>query len=496
LLATAHAAAPTTSNTGSFALSPVARPVLTLLCIGLALSPFAVNSSLIALACGSLIAIILLVWQADVPPALLIISGVQWLQGSLKLFAAELGGVELWTVSRATHNLEEASALTMIWALVIALGMRIALYDFRPTPDRSSGVEVSTALTVYLAWSAGVQVLSFVTPDAARQVLVALSDLRWATVYVLFATVLRRRQGYLLLVLSLVIEIALGFLSFFSSFKTVLLVLLAALLATTQRVSMRQLLSIIATVAFTIYLGIMWSAIKGEYRGILNDGSKDQAVRVGVDAQAEALQRIAGKVDSSAFDDATDRFVDRIAYVTYLAHVIDFVPHIRPHEDGRIWLGALDHVLLPRVLFPDKAALESDTVIAERFTGLSLGSHRGTSISIGLPAESYVDFGIPIMFGPALFLGILHGLAFRLLMRRREHAPYGAGFAVAFATPYMLVELVAAKALGSLLSLSIIAVAAWLLLLPALLKLGSRFSFFNIGPDRRGTVLSNSARRS
>lgn len=463
--------------------------------IGLALSPFALNMGLIALACATLIAIILLVWRADAPPSLLLICGMQWLQASLKVFVAELDGVELWTMSHATKNLESASALTMLWALVLAIGMRLAVQGVK-TSARDTDVEVSSALGIYLVWSAALPVLVLITPDAATQVLIALSDLRWATVYVLFESVLRKRRGYSIMVLILTIEVGLGFLSFFSNFKTALIVMLAALLSQTRRLSTRQVLGVVATAALTIYLGILWSAIKGEYRAAMNQGTNEQSIRIDTSDQAEVLQHVVGNVDKTAFDLATDRFVERIAYVTYFAHTMDFVPHVRAHEDGRIWLAAIDHVLLPRVLLPDKAPLESDTVVAEHYTGLKLNAHRGTSISIGLPAESYVDLGVPMMFIPALLLGLMHGFAYRFLLQRREHAPYGAGFAVSFGLPYMMVELGAAKTLGSLLSLVIIATGIWLLVMPTLLRIGSRFAELNLGPDRRGTIASEGVRRS
>jgi hypothetical protein len=493
LLALAPPPAP--AATVRFRLSPAAKPVLVLLCIGLALSPFAHNTGLIALACATLVAIVLLVWPGDLPPSLLVICGMQWLQGSLNIFVAELDGVELWSTSRATPSLESASQLTMLWAAVLAIGMRLSLRGMKAAV-RPNDVDVGTALGVYLAWCGTMPILALITPDAGRQILVALSALRWAAVYALFDTILRRRRGYSLMVIVLAIEVGLGFLSFFSNFKAALIVLLIALLARTQRLSMRQVLGIVATAVLTIYLGILWSAIKGEYRRVLNQGAQDQVVRVHASEQVEALQHVIGNIDQSRFDLATEGFVDRIAYVTYFAHTMDFVPRVRPHEDGRIWMAAVEHVLLPRLLFWDKAPLESDTVVAERYTGLELGAHRGTSISIGLPAESYVDFGFPMMLIPALILGLIHGFAYRILLGRRAHAPYGEGFAAAFSIPFMVVELSAANTLGAFLTLSIVATGIWLLAMPSVLKLGSRLVQFNLGPDRRGTMPSTNVPRS
>ena len=55
---------------------------------------------------------------------------------------------------------------------------------------------------------------------------------------------------------------------------------------------------------------------------------------------------------------------------------------------------------------------------AHLFRGLRCaGAEQGTSIAFGYAAESYVDFGIPLMFLPPLAFGIFMGLAYRLAFR-------------------------------------------------------------------------------
>jgi hypothetical protein len=223
-----------------------------------------------------------------------------------------------------------------------------------------------------------------------------------------------------------------------------------------------------------LYLGTLWTAIKREYRSSLSAGSGDQIVVIGKQEQAQELRRLVSDVDRSSFDDAIDNLVVRIAYVDYFAYTIDFVPGIRPHENGRMWEAAIRHVLLPRLLYPDKPGLPDDTVIAERYTGMNL-AQPGTSITIGLPAETYVDFGFPGMLAPALILGILYGFACRVLVTRPLQ-PYGYGMIVAIALKHMYLGASAPKTLGSLLTLAIVGVIMWLQVLPRMLALAFKWS--------------------
>jgi len=155
--------------------------------------------------------------------------------------------------------------------------------------------------------------------------------------------------------------------------------------------------------------------------------------------------------------------VRRIAYVEYFGYVLGYVPSVRPHEEGRIWLNAFSHVFMPRQLFTDKAPLESDTEITARYTGLqfSSGSGRGTSISIGLPAETYADLGPTLMFIVPLLFGLMYGSVYRYFMTQRHAGLVAQGMAVAMHVNLNSVGSAATKSLGGYLSLLIIALVFW-----------------------------------
>src|SRR5204863_3861183 len=105
-------------------------------------------------------------------------------------------------------------------------------------------------------------------------------------------------------------------------------------------------------------------------------------------------------------------------YVKFFALTIENVPANIPYENGTLWLGTVNHVLMPRFLFPNKPAIH-DSERTRYYTGIKVaGPEEGTSIGIGYMAESYVDFGPVGMFVPILFLGMLYGLIYRFFVHR------------------------------------------------------------------------------
>ena len=74
------------------------------------------------------------------------------------------------------------------------------------------------------------------------------------------------------------------------------------------------------------------------------------------------------------------------------------VPNDLPFQDGAHIGATVIHVLQPRLFFPDKPPLLSDTDVVEKYTGLHFGdsSSAGISVSLGYLAELYIDFGVAV----------------------------------------------------------------------------------------------------
>ena len=102
-----------------------------------------------------------------------------------------------------------------------------------------------------------------------------------------------------------------------------------------------------------------------------------------------------------------------MSYVEFLALTMKQVPTYIPHENGNLFISALEHILKPRILFPDKKPIY-DSELTSKYTGVQFaGAEQGTSFSLGTVAESYVDFGKYYMFIPIFFFGLWIGWMYK-----------------------------------------------------------------------------------
>ncbi|HMI92443.1 MAG TPA: hypothetical protein VK509_13810, partial [Polyangiales bacterium] len=129
-----------------------------------------------------------LLWRPGLPPVLLFICLMQWLQGALLVLYADLLGVEVWTLTYA-RNIEEATYLTLGWVSAIAIGAwlvtrRLALDEV--ATKESIALSFPHLLIAYGVWTLALPIIAAVTPPQALQVLGAIATLRWALVFAIF----------------------------------------------------------------------------------------------------------------------------------------------------------------------------------------------------------------------------------------------------------------------------------------------------------------------
>jgi hypothetical protein len=170
-----------------------------------------------------------------------------------------------------------------------------------------------------------------------------------------------------------------------------------------------------------LFTGVIWMGIRTEYRRDFEDQVFARSREARLDRisalSAKWLDRSPGEMLSDV-----DSFVDRLWAIYYPALALDRVPAVMPHEDGEILWAAVIHVLTPRLLFPDKPPVESDSEKVRRYTGVWVaGADEDTTIAFGYAAESYVDFGVPLMFPPVFVYGLLMGMAYHGLLRVIRH---------------------------------------------------------------------------
>src|SRR6185503_7132858 len=141
-------------------------------------------------------------------------------------------------------------------------------------------------------------------------------------------------------------------------------------------------------------LGLVWMGIRTDYRkeyvevDQFSNSRSRRVERVG-DLTSAFFKNNAADVWATA-----DSLVDRMWTIYYPALAVERVPKVLPHTDGAFLRDALVHVVTPRVFFPEKAELMSDSDKVRKYSGAFVaGRESNTSIAFGYSAEAYVDFG-------------------------------------------------------------------------------------------------------
>lgn len=378
-----------------------------------------------------------LLWRRDEPPVLLFACFMQWLQAAVGIFYENSQGRTLADVP-GIAKLSQATWLSLLGVLVLALGMKLALLRLRKG-NRSALLDEVAALSAPALFRVFLVVFPscLVVKGAAflfgglAQPLFAAAGIEWVVVVLLVETVLRQKKNYGLLFIVVAIEFANGLMGFFGGFKEVFFVLGVMLLTSPGRLAARKWWAIATILVVVVPTACVWTAIKPEYRIFLSQGESSQAVTVPVGARVSKLIELVSDLNREQFATGFEESVLRLSYVTFFAHCLNNVPDNVPHEKGALWLGAIQHSLMPRFLFPDKAVTD-DSQRARIYAGVDVaGQEEGASIGIGYMAESYVDFGAHGMFAPIFLLGVFYGLIYRHFVARPRYQVIGMACAVA-----------------------------------------------------------------
>jgi len=390
--------------------------------VGMLASP----SPLVVLASGIVsIFIVISVWRPGELPILLLPVCVQFNAVALKPISTAFTNSPLDDLADFDANLEPAALLGLAGVAALVFGLRMGAGNAR-VPTFDAAIEGWTfrrilALT-FVAILFG-HALDFIAGNAggARQIVLALSGIKWAGLFVLAYSALAMRQGLCWLVLVAGIELLLGMSGFFGEFRLVLFVLLTAAIAAARRpYQSGPIVAIVLGAVLTLGLAVFWSAVKIPYRDFLNQGTGAQVVLQPLDERLGFLADEAINFDGRKFAIGYELLLARLSYIDFLAVTMERVPEVLPHEGGALLGGAVWHVLTPRILFPDKPDVPSDTLITAHYTGLAnaVSADANTSISIGYLGELYIDFGVGGALLACFLMGLACGRCYRMI---RDH---------------------------------------------------------------------------
>jgi hypothetical protein len=361
-------------------------------------------------------------------PALLWVVSYNWLGIAGAIVTADLIGLDYVDALIGPYRIQ-AILLNLIALIVFAAGIASSTRlrgSVRILANGESAgrfdhvVNLQRGVIAYFASFAVTEVAGFVVANIPQlqQPLIILYMLKFICIYLVAMTVFSTGRGYSWLAVLLAVEVVNGLTSFFGGFKEAFFLVLIALVATGLRPSVRMWVFGVASAAIVIMLSLVWTAVKPEYRAWVSGYTGEQII---VRSFNERLDWMADRIFYQdinywpAWQNMIYRIDSTAVYAQFLAradtsYVIDLPSR---------YLGALEHVLMPRILFPDKASI-NDSEVTSAMTGRVIDEN--TSISIGYVAEAHYDFGIPWMFIPILLIGMMVGLAGRYFMTR--NAPY------------------------------------------------------------------------
>lgn len=360
---------------------------------------------------------------------------MQWLQVTTPIFYCDFCGRSL---NRAFEypNMERATALSLVGILVISVGMRISLgrWSTATAVMENEAGKLSLPRLFNLWW------ISFFIGALASavawkfkslgQVTIPFSSLKWVLAFMLIYCVILRGKGFQYLILTLLLEFVVGIVGPFASFKDVFFMALIVIMSMGRVASARVRFIVVIIVVLGITSSVFWSIAKIQYRPFLAEQS-GRPGGLSFLEKVEAMHNLASTMDAKKMNDGFFRLIDRVSYTQFFGSTLEHVPAREPHAGGELWLGAIKHILTPRLLFPNKEGLD-DSERARKYTGLRLaGAEEGTSIGIGYMAESYVDFGTYGMFVPIFILGLTMGFIFRRFTLHHRSRLLGCAFATA-----------------------------------------------------------------
>lgn len=409
-------------------------------------------------------------WRPAESMVMLLIFMLQWLQASVKLFQANILGIPIAGLAEFGGDIELATTLSLTGLIFLAGGMRMGAGEPNASvieASRVTALSVSARrwfriyiLVLGIALAAGIAARSV---SGLAQPLLALASMKWAFFFMLtYATFLSSTHDRKPWLISLGLELLMGIGGYFSDFKTVLLISILGVAAAGVRFTRTRALILVALAAITIFMAVLWTSVKTEYRHFVSEGEQAQIVTVDYSGRIEKLWELIAGLNSNMFRLAVDNTINRLSYVDFFASSLTYVPSATPHTNGGLWFDAVIRPFMPRILFPQKAVLD-DSARTNQYSGVQVaGAEQGASISIGYIGESYIDFGAWLMMLPLLGYGWCLGWLYRwLAYRSAARGLLGMAIATAVLFPAIFLESSITKVIGGLV---VMALMAWLLI--------------------------------
>lgn len=382
---------------------------------------------------GLALAVLFVIWRILRPeegPAIFALAlTYQWVQVSIGLFYSGLTGDMLQAFGAAW---DEMVLIGLGCVLLLAIGGRLGMWwvgnSLTPVePGPQQAVTRNTLLIAYGASIATTGIVQQVAWDfpALTQAILALNLSHLGLVYLMLRRFSRPTFQWSWVIGVVCFEVVLGFTGYFANFREPLIITFIMMTETFDRRDVKHWALVGGLVVALGTSSILWLSVRDQYRADFDEG-------LYAASRAERLERVSALgegvlgQDVGQVRDTIAVLADRMWTIYYPALTLDRVPSFVAHTNGELLSSALYHLVTPRLLFPDKGELPSDSEMVRKYAGVNVaGYDEGTSIAFGYAGEAYVDFGVPLMFLPVLVWGVVLGSVYRYflhLIRHRELA--------------------------------------------------------------------------
>lgn len=391
--------------------------VILLLIIGILAFPLFQNGFYLFLCFATLFGMLASLWKSHRPGIIVFAFTIQWIQVVAFVIWMNVLGKPIEFLSKNTpYALVTACLGLLLMAFIISKGLnKLPIYSDEEFRRQANLVDERRLLLLYVFSTLFLSSIGFAFGNTSglAQVLVTLSFLKWIFFIWYGIIVWVSKKNRIILVVILAYEFTTGLYSYFSSFKEVLFYTIIVSLTFIKQITFRQFINFLIISVCLLFVFVTWTAIKGGYRQFLNQGTRQQVVNV---SKSEALTMISEKVQNISWKQyqmSMNLALYRIQYIYHLSIVMDRIPKVMPHENGKLWWENVSFVFTPRILFPEKPIYEP-TKKTNKYTGFKYaGIQKGAAFSLGYFADSYVDFGYAGMFLPISLIGLFVFLIYR-----------------------------------------------------------------------------------
>jgi hypothetical protein len=368
-----------------------------------------------------------LVLTDDRIPVLAAVCSYQWMQVTIGLFYAAATGHTLKTMVESDYRPMMFVGLGCV--LSLAIGLRVGIYLVRDGRENReerplSFLSMPVLLTTYVVSviSEGAILGAIADYPSLRQILITITVLRFGLLFLVMRRFCHPVFKPHLLAAVLIGEVLLGFTGYFADFKDPLVLAAIVLFEIFDYRKVRHWAAMTVVVLLMGGLSFMWMGVRGSYRRSIDAMDPLLSTKTARVGRVNSLATEFFATEASQLTNTADELIDRMWAIYYPAKALVRVPAVLDHTGGSILSAAVTHVLTPRVFFPNKAPLPSDSEMVRKYSGIFVaGDEQGTSIAFGYAAESYIDFGIPWMFLPVLVFGMVMGALYAWFLRTIWH---------------------------------------------------------------------------